>query len=189
MARSRNDKKLYWFAPEMRGILPLEDFHVPRKLQRIVKQQPFALRCNAAFPQVIRACADSREDTWINDAIIRSYTELWETGFAHSVECWEGNTLAGGLYGIALGGAFFGESMFSHVPNASKIALVELVKRLRTAGYRLLDTQYTNPHLVQFGVKEIPKQQYLMLLQQALAREPANAFADIQACHDGSICT
>src|SRR4051812_5128704 len=151
MAKTRDDPQLYWFYPEMRGIIPLDNFHVPGSLAKIVGKKPFALTVDRAFPEVIRGCAE-RDDTWINSAIAALYTELWKMGFAHSVECWKDDALVGGLYGVALGGAFFGESMFSRVPNASKVALVHLVQLLKNAGYTLLDTQFINDHLKQFGV-------------------------------------
>lgn len=175
MAQSRDDPEIRWYMPEMRGVLPLDAFHVPRSLRKIAAKRPFDLRIDTAFPAVIRACAE-REETWINPAIETLYTELWRRGFAHSVECWQGDFLAGGLYGVALGGAFFGESMFSRADNASKIALLELVERLRRAGYVLLDAQYVNEHLKQFGILEIPRREYLIQLQKALEVSPASCF-------------
>jgi len=176
MADSRDATELYWYAPELRGILPLDDFHVPRSLQKFLRDCPYAVKVDTAFEQVIRACAniktEKRLNTWINDTIILLYCELAQRGHAHSVECWQDGQLVGGLYGVSLGGAFFGESMFSHVPNASKVALVALVERLKNAGYTLLDTQYVNDHLVQFGVQEIEKDVYLELLEKALNASP-----------------
>lgn len=174
MADGREEKELYWYAPEQRGILPLDGFHVPRSLQKFMRHSPYEVRVDTAFEAVIRACADLRAEkgTWINDTIIRLYTRLWDLGFAHSVECWEEDRLIGGLYGVSLGGAFFGESMFSIAVNASKVALVHLVERLRMAGYTLLDTQYLNDHLKQFGVREIPRPDYLELLAKALKASP-----------------
>lgn len=176
MAESRTAKELYWFYPEMRGILPLESFHVPRSVQKFMRSRPFRVSVNEAFAEVITACAKQRPDnkgTWINDHIIALYTKLHQEGYAHSVECWQGEQLAGGLYGVALGGAFFGESMFSSVSGASKVALVALVERLKKSGYTLLDTQYANEHLAQFGVMEIPRMQYLRRLEKALEVTPA----------------
>lgn len=176
MADSRHAEELYWYYPERRGILPLDDFHVPGSLKKFLRNSPYEVRMDTAFESVIRACAETRNlkrhDTWINDEIIALYCELAHRGFAHSVECWQGETLAGGLYGVSLGGAFFGESMFSHAPNASKVALVHLVDRLRRVGYMLLDTQYVNAHLLQFGVKEIVRGDYLALLAKALKVSP-----------------
>lgn len=172
MADSRDGEKLYWYSPQERGILPLDSFHVPRSLQKFMRQCPYEVRFNTAFEQVIRACADAktenRRETWINDQIIALYSELAEKSHAHSVECWQDDQLAGGLYGVSLGSAFFGESMFSNRTNASKVALVHLVTRLREKGYTLLDTQYTNDHLMQFGIKSVEKAEYLRLLYNAL---------------------
>lgn len=173
MARSRRAKTVEWFYPEARGVLPLDEtFHVPSSLKKFMKKSAYEVRFDTAFEEVIRACADTkREDgqgTWINDEIIAAYTALHEEGHAHSVECYEGKTLVGGLYGVSLGRAFFGESMFSTRTNASKVALVALVERLRAQGYVLLDTQYVNDHLMQFGVQEVPRAEYLEMLNTAL---------------------
>ncbi len=171
MAEGREHTELHWIDPELRGILPLEGFHIPRKLKRMVRRKDFEITCDAAFAGIIRACAEQvgdRPDTWINPTIERLYTELHEAGFAHSVECWRGGELVGGLYGVSLGAAFFGESMFSRAPDASKVALVHLVERLRRGGYRLLDTQFVTPHLSRFGVVEIPRQEYRSLLATAI---------------------
>ena len=154
MAESADDPELFWIEPDMRGVLPLQDFHVPASLAKLVRKQPFEIRIDHDFAAVIEACAEPtalRPKTWINARIKRLYGELHGLGHAHSVECWEEGRLAGGLYGVTLGAAFFGESMFSRQPNASKIALVHLVERLRAGGYRLLDTQFTTPHLRKFG--------------------------------------
>jgi leucyl/phenylalanyl-tRNA--protein transferase len=159
---------LSWFSPDPRTIIPLESFNVPRSLSRVIRENHFEIRVNGAFDAVIHGCAD-REDTWISREIIEATTELHRRGFAHSVESWQAEELAGGLYGVAIGGAFFGESMFSRTPNASKAALVALVERLRTRGFRLLDVQYSNPHLAQFGAAEISRENYLDLLARALA--------------------
>jgi leucyl/phenylalanyl-tRNA--protein transferase len=176
MARSRHDPELHWFAPQQRGVIPLDRFHVPRSLRKFLKTASYRITVDRAFPDVIRACADTRsdtrEDSWINDDIIALYTELWRQGHAHSVEVWQENALAGGLYGVSLGGAFFGESMFSRAENASKAALVHLVERLKRAGYTLLDTQYVNEHLKQFGVIEVPQANYLRSLETALSASP-----------------
>lgn len=157
-----------WFRPDPRAVLPLDAFHVPHNLARRVEKQEFAITSDRAFDRVIRACAD-RSRTWITPSIIRAYTDLHEKGFAHSVEAWRDGELAGGLYGVALGGAFFGESMFFRVSNASKVTLVHLVRQLRAGGYILLDTQYSNPHLEQFGVVEIPRTEYEAHLDTALS--------------------
>lgn len=159
-----------WFSPDPRAHLPLDAFHVPHNLRRRVRKREFAVTSDRAFGRVIRACAD-RHRTWITPRIIEAYTDLHKLGRAHSVECWQDDTLAGGLYGVALGGAFFGESMFFEVSNASKVALVHLVRQLRAGGYTLLDTQYSTDHLEQFGVVEIPRRDYLQRLDEALRRE------------------
>jgi len=143
------DDSIQWFSPDPRAILPLEDFHVPHALRRLVRKKVFGTTIDNAFSKVIEACA-KREDTWINLEIIESYTRLHELGCAHSVEAWKEGTLAGGLYGVAFGGAFFGESMFHHVTDASKIALVALVEHLRARKFALLDTQWLTPHLQEF---------------------------------------
>ena len=161
------DDSIQWFSPDPRAILPLEDFHVPHALRRLVRQKVFGTTIDNAFSKVIEACA-KREDTWINLEIIESYTRLHELGCAHSVEAWKEGTLAGGLYGVAVGGAFFGESMFHHVTDASKIALVTLVEHLRARKFALLDTQWLTPHLQQFGGIEISREHYLRLLRRAV---------------------
>jgi leucyl/phenylalanyl-tRNA--protein transferase len=174
MAEHRDDPTLYWIDPEKRGILPLEDFHIPRRLRRTVRSGRFEVRCDTAFEDVIRACAapgPDRGDTWINDEIVRLYTDLHELGRAHSVETWLGNRLVGGLYGVALGAAFFGESMFSRETDASKVALVHLVARLRKGGFRLLDTQFVTEHLSRFGAAEVPRAGYRQMLADALDRQ------------------
>lgn len=184
MAASSESKTLEWFYPEMRGILPIDDFHIPRSLAKYMRKSPFAITTDRAFEQVIKSCAataQGRESTWINDAIIKLYCELHTRGFAHSVECWQqaGNgeeILAGGLYGVSIGRAFFGESMFSRSSNASKVALVHLVELLGKAGYELLDAQFTNEHLTQFGIQEISREDYLVKLEQALASQPEKCF-------------
>jgi leucyl/phenylalanyl-tRNA---protein transferase len=158
-----------WYSPDPRGIIPLDTFHVPARLQRVIRQERFTIRIDTAFEEVIRACAN-RGETWITRDIIETYTELHRLGFAHSVEAWAGDQLAGGLYGVGLRGVFFGESMFHHTTDASKVALAALVERLRTRDYLLLDTQWVTPHLLQFGAIEIPRVRYLRLLTRALDR-------------------
>ncbi len=172
MAESADDPELFWVDPRRRGILPLEAFHVPRRLRRVVRQEDFEIRCDSAFEDVIRSCAETTEkrpNTWINDEIARLYAALFARGAVHSVEAWREGMLVGGLYGVAIGAAFFGESMFSRVTDASKVALVHLAVRLRLGGYRLLDTQFLTPHLAQFGGIEITRPRYHRLLAEALA--------------------
>jgi leucyl/phenylalanyl-tRNA--protein transferase len=161
------DDSIQWFSPDPRAILPLEDFHVPHALRRLVRQKLFETTIDNAFSKVIEACAN-REDTWINLEIIESYMRLHQLGCAHSVEAWKEGRLAGGLYGVAVGGVFFGESMFHHVTDASKIALVALVEHLRARKFALLDTQWLTPHLQQFGGIEISRDHYLRLLRRAV---------------------
>ena len=165
-----------WFSPDPRGIIPLDTFHTSRRLARLVRRGAFRIEINRNFADVIRACALAKRETeddgtWIDTEIFDSYCALHEAGYAHSVEAWQDGKLAGGLYGVALGGAFFGESMFHHVTDASKIALVALVERLRERGFTLLDTQWTTEHLEQFGAMEIPRTQYLKLLTAALEQD------------------
>jgi leucyl/phenylalanyl-tRNA--protein transferase len=161
------DDSIQWFSPDPRAILPLEDFHVPHALRRLVRKKLFETTIDNAFSKVIEACAN-REDTWINLEIIESYMRLHQLGCAHSVEAWKEGRLAGGLYGVAVGGVFFGESMFHHVTDASKIALVALVEHLRARKFALLDTQWLTPHLQQFGGIEISRDHYLRLLRRAV---------------------
>jgi leucyl/phenylalanyl-tRNA--protein transferase len=156
-----------WFSPDPRAILPLEDFHVPHALRGLLRKKIFETKIDTAFSEVIEACA-KREDTWINREIIESYIRLHEVGYAHSVEAWTNGNLAGGLYGVAIGGAFFGESMFHRVTDASKIALVALVEYLCVRKFALLDTQWLTPHLQQFGGIEISRNHYLQLLRRAV---------------------
>jgi leucyl/phenylalanyl-tRNA--protein transferase len=166
MAMDNGD--LGWFSPDPRGIIPLDDaFHVPHGLRRTLKKAPFEVRVNTAFADVMRGCADRRE-TWIDDTIYKSYVRLHYLGHAHSVETWRDGQLVGGLYGIAMGGAFFGESMFSRATDASKVALVSLVERLRSRGFVLLDTQWTTAHLRQFGAQDLPRREYMARLRRAL---------------------
>ncbi len=175
MALNKDDPELYWFSPEERGVLPLETFNIPRGLARAMKKHSYTLTVDTAFEQVIRACGTltkERHETWINENIVQLYTALFDSGHAHSIEVWDGKTLVGGLYGVSLGAAFFGESMFSRAPDASKIALVRLVEILRAAEYELLDTQYVNEHLKQFGVEAWSKQRYMIKLEKALSASP-----------------
>lgn len=174
MAERRGDPTLYWVSPEKRGVIPLGSFHVPQRLARTVRSERFAVTSDQAFRDVMQACAASapgREESWINEEILRLYTALHAGGHAHSVECWQNGEMVGGLYGVRLGAAFFGESMFSRARDASKVALVHLVDALRRGGFTLLDTQFITTHLTQFGAIEIPRPQYLSLLNQALNRE------------------
>lgn len=162
--------EIEWFFPDPRGILPLDSFHIPHGLRRALRRGLFEIRIDTAFGEVIRRCA-ARRRTWIDGTIIASYERLFEMGHAHSVEAWAGDELVGGLYGVALGGAFFGESMFHEVTDASKVALCALVERMRARGYTLLDLQWTTPHLEQFGAVEISARKYLRLLRESQERE------------------
>ncbi|EHL96501.1 leucyltransferase [Acetobacteraceae bacterium AT-5844] len=193
MAESRDAAHLYWLDPEMRGILPLQGFHLPRRLARTVLSGGFTVTADSAFERVIELCAapsPGREDSWINPEIQRLFTALHEMGHGHSIEVWEGGKLVGGLYGVAQGGAFFGESMFSRARDASKVALVHLVARLRLSGFALLDTQFITSHLSQFGAMEIPRAAYRQRLASALqahARwlpDPAGLEEEIRAMRD-----
>jgi leucyl/phenylalanyl-tRNA---protein transferase len=175
MAETRDGFRLYWLDPEQRGVLPLDHFHLPRRLRRTVLSDRYRVTTDTAFDRVIAACAEAgpkRSDTWINPAIERLFLSLHNSGHAHSVECWNGSDLVGGLYGMAIQGAFFGESMFSRARDASKVALVHLVARLRMAGFTLLDTQFVTAHLAQFGTVEIPRELYRRNLAEAL-EQPA----------------
>lgn len=172
MAESADDPGLYWIEPETRGIMPLDRFHLPRRLRRTVAQGVFEVRIDHDFEAVIEGCAspaEGRPKTWINERIRRLYGELFNAGYCHTVETWKDGRLVGGLYGIALGAAFFGESMFSRERDASKVALVHLVGRLRGGGFRLLDAQFTTAHLKQFGAIDIDRRHYQRLLDKALA--------------------
>ena len=172
MARSRDSHTVEWYDPEERGVIPIQQFHAPKSLLKLARKSPYRLSIDEDFHGVIRACADTprghEKDTWINDAIIDAYDALHRLGFAHSVEAWRGDELVGGLYGVSIKRAFFGESMFSTASNASKLALVHLIDWLRRNGFELLDTQYVNEHLLQFGVQAIPREGYLALLEEAL---------------------
>ncbi len=173
MANDRHDPTIYLINPERRGILPLEAFHIPRSLKRAVRRRGFELTVDTAFATVIRACAAStveRPRTWLNDELIELYVDLHARGYAHSVETRRQGLLVGGLYGVSLGAAFFGESMFSKETDASKVALVELVARLRAGGYELLDTQFVTDHLRRFGAVEIPRAAYRERLARAVGR-------------------
>ncbi len=161
------DGEIQWFSPDPRTVIPLDEFHVPHGLQRALRKNAFELRIDQRFEEVMRLCA-KRDDTWINREIVASYVRLFELGFAHSVEAWQDGELVGGLYGVAIGGAFFGESMFHRVTDASKIALVGLVERMRAKKFALLDTQWLTPHLLQFGAAEIPRARYLRMLKRAV---------------------
>jgi leucyl/phenylalanyl-tRNA---protein transferase len=176
MAERRQDSEIFWVCPHHRGIIPLDQVHIPRKLRRFCETHPYQITCNQDFTGVITGCAEAkpkRPDTWINPAIQALFLALHHSGHAHSIEIWEasgGNRkLMGGLYGIAMGGAFFGESMFSRADNTSKLALLHLCARLRFSGFTLLDTQFITKHLTQFGAIEIGKDDYLEMLQDALS--------------------
>ena len=174
MAERRGDPTLYWVSPEKRGVIPLDNFHVPHRLGRTVRSGAFTVTADTVFRDVMQACAapgPGREESWINDEILRLYCALHASGHAHSIECWKDGELAGGLYGVRLGAAFFGESMFSRTRDASKVALVHLVDGLRRGGFVLLDSQFLTAHLARFGAVEIPREQYLMKLAHALSRD------------------
>jgi leucyl/phenylalanyl-tRNA--protein transferase len=171
MAESADDPALYWIEPEMRGIIPLEGFHLPARLARTVRTTSFIVHIDRDFEAVIDGCAEPKPDrnrTWINTRIRRIYRALFERGHCHTVEVYEGAELVGGLYGVSLGRAFFGESMFHRARDASKVALVHLVARLKAGGYRLLDTQFVTEHLRTFGAVEVPKRRYHRLLEDAV---------------------
>ncbi len=191
MAETRRGDRLYWLDPERRGVLPLDRFHVPRRLLRTVLSGGFEVAADQDFAAAIAGCAapaPGREDTWINPQIEQLFSALHGMGFAHSVESRQEGRLVGGLYGVAIGGVFFGESMFSAVRDASKVALVHLVARLRLSGFRLLDTQFVTAHLAQFGAAEIPREVYKTLLAEAVetpaswidAPDPAALEAEIR---------
>ena len=180
MAERRGDPTLYWVSPEKRGVIPLDGFHVPKRLARTVRSAPFTVTSDKAFRAVMEACAapsPGREESWINDEILRLYTALNASGHAHSLECWKDGKLVGGLYGVKLGAAFFGESMFSRERDASKVALVHLVEGLKRGGFLLLDTQFITAHLARFGAIEIPRAQYLRKLHDALNHEAVWPFS------------
>ncbi|TXI08428.1 MAG: leucyl/phenylalanyl-tRNA--protein transferase [Rhizobium sp.] len=171
MAEAADDPEIFWVEPELRGIIPLDTFHVSKSLAKKIRQNPFDIRFDSDFGAVIAACAEQTSDrpsTWINETIRSLYSTLHHIGHAHSVEAWEGGQLVGGLYGVSLGSAFFGESMFSRRTDASKICLVYLVERLRERGFSLLDTQFTTEHLKTFGAVDVPKEAYVKMLEKAM---------------------
>jgi leucyl/phenylalanyl-tRNA--protein transferase len=180
MASHRGSHELKWYDPDPRAGLPIAGLHVSKSLRRAIRQRPYVITFDKAFRAVMQACADTRPDTWINDEIIDLYTALHGQGFAHSVEAWENGKLVGGLYGVSIGAAFFGESMFSIATDASKIALVYLAARLWRQGFELLDTQFTNEHLKQFGVYEIPRDEYKRRLTSAISKNVS--FEKNQSC-------
>jgi len=174
MAERRNDPTLFWVSPDFRGVIPLDEFHVPKRLERTVRSDKYRVTADEAFIDVMKLCAEAapdRKESWINAEILHLYTALHASRAAHSIECWEGDTLVGGLYGVRLGAAFFGESMFSRARDASKVALVHLVARLILGGFELLDTQFITEHLMQFGTIEIPRNAYLARLKRAIAKD------------------
>lgn len=174
MAEDRNDPELFWVDPRMRGIIPLTEFHVPRRLRRTIRSGIFDVTYDRDFEAVIEGCAEStriRPRTWINDNIINLYCTLHRMGHAHSVECWRDGALVGGLYGVSLGGVFFGESMFSRATDASKVALVYLAASLKLGGYDFIDTQFITKHLSRFGAIELPRNEYKKLLSAAIERK------------------
>ncbi|MGJ8556290.1 MAG: leucyl/phenylalanyl-tRNA--protein transferase [Sulfitobacter geojensis] len=170
MAEHRDDPEIFWVDPERRGVLPLDGFHISRSLARAMRRSTFDVRINSDFAGVVAGCAD-RADTWINSEISRLYSALHAKGKAHSIELWEGDSLVGGVYGVTLGAAFFGESMFSRRTNASKMALAALVDHLNRAGFLLFDTQFLTPHLASLGAQEITRRAYHARLQHATAQQ------------------
>lgn len=180
MAKSADDPEIGWYDPDPRGVLPLDAFHVPRSLAKAVRKGGFEIRLDTRFRAVIEACA-ARDSTWINAEIVRLYIDLHEAGHAHSIEAWDAAGLAGGLYGVRLGAAFFGESMFALRPDASKVALVHLVARLTAGGFALLDTQMATDHMTRFGAVEISRVEYRRRLARALKRH--GKFADADPVH------
>ncbi|MDG1997268.1 MAG: leucyl/phenylalanyl-tRNA--protein transferase [Emcibacteraceae bacterium] len=182
MAEGPDAQDVFWVDPEERGIFPLDDFHVPKSLAKKIRAEKFDIRINTAFREVMRQCATptqnkDRKSTWINNMILTKYAELHDMGYAHSVECWQGDELVGGLYGVSLNGAFCGESMFHWVTDASKVALVYLVARLKVGGYSLLDTQFVTDHLSQFGAIEISRKEYRAKLKHALEIEDSDFYS------------
>ena len=169
MSDSRNSEKTYFVNPEKRGVIPIKEFHVSKSLLRLIRKRPFKITLNNAFPEVIKSCATvNRTDTWINNEIETLFVQLNKQHYAHSIECWKDDKLVGGIYGIAIGGVYFAESMFSSVSNASKIALVNLVARLWKTGFQLLDVQFLNDHLIQFGAYQIKKTDFKQKLEIAM---------------------
>lgn len=172
MSESADDPDLFWVDPEERGIIPLDEFHVSKSLKKTINKNAFDIRINSDFTEVMKQCAAAMPDrptTWINDTILSLYTQLHKSGHAHSVEAWQNDQLVGGLYGVSLGSAFFGESMFSRATNASKVCLAYLVEHMKSRGFTLLDTQFTTEHLKQFGAIEIPRDEYALLLEEAMS--------------------
>lgn len=174
MAETADDPDIFWVRPQVRGIIPLDAFHVPSSLAKTIRKIVFEIRFDTAFTEVMKGCAEEvadRRSTWINQTILMAYTALFRRGHCHSVEAWQDGELVGGLYGVSLGTAFFGESMFSRRTDASKVCLVHLVERLKTSGFTLLDTQYTTEHLKRFGAIDVPRRKYEKLLAAALQGE------------------
>lgn len=173
MAYNSGSPYIHWICPELRGQLSIKEIHIPKRLQKTVEKAPFGITINTAFEEVVHGCAEStpkRPETWINTPIFNVFCELHKRGHAHSLECWKGEKLVGGIYGLAIGGAFFGESMFSRETDASKVALLNLVARLWKGGFTLFDTQFVNEHLKQFGAYEVPHSEYKLHLNIALPR-------------------
>ena len=168
MSEGRDDPEVFWVDPRMRGVIPLDQFRISRSLARTLRRERFSITVDQAFEDVVCGCAD-RDETWINDTIFDLYCQLYQAGFAHSVEVWENERLVGGVYGVTIGAAFFGESMFSKATDASKVALAYLVDRLRLGGYQLFDTQFITPHLTSLGAVEIPRDHYRAMLVEALS--------------------
>ncbi len=171
MAEDADAPDLFWVSPDERGVIPLDTFHLSKSLRKTIRQSPFEIRVDSDFATTIHGCANygsDRDSTWINATIIRLYGELFERGICHTVEVWDGETMVGGLYGLSIGGAFFGESMFHRATNASKIALAHLVERLNAGGYTLLDTQFVTDHLKSMGGIEVPRETYERMLAEAL---------------------
>jgi leucyl/phenylalanyl-tRNA--protein transferase len=190
MAETANDPGLFWVEPDLRGILPLDNFHIPRSLKKAMRKSAMKVYMDRDFRSVIELCSQTtanRKETWINKRIKSLYGDLHEMGHANSVEVYEGDELVGGLYGVRLGRAFFGESMFSRKTDASKIALVHLVAQMKKAGFLLLDTQFTTEHLKKFGVIEIPKEEYQELLTEALIGESQFEKAGYQESDGGAM--
>lgn len=184
MADNRDALDVFWVEPQKRGVLPLDRFHLPHSLARVLRSERFTITADRAFASVMEACAEQRTDrpeTWINPAIVEGYVALHARGNAHSIECWQDGVLVGGLYGVKLGAAFFGESMFTRATDASKCALAALVARLRVGGFRLLDTQFLTEHLARFGTIEVPRAAYKVLLEGALAASGDFAAFDWEA--------
>ncbi len=174
MAENADDPEIFWVRPETRGIIPLDAFHIPRSLAKSVRRAPFDIRFDSDFAGVIEGCAEARQgrrSTWINAPIREAYGILFERGHCHTVEAWQDDRLVGGLYGVSLGRAFFGESMFSRVEDASKVCLVHLVERLKAGGFVLLDTQFTTTHLKRFGAVDVPRGRYERMLEEAVSGE------------------